>query len=146
LASVLAAGTLLASPTAVVGYTSWSRTLQRMVALAPIRGGAADIVEMLRDIGPPVRQHKAAGSTQQFAALTDARPVFQRVPGVCAAAHTRTVILAQNQHARAALHLLDRMDLALIGLGSVGSSPPGTLGELLHRIGVRPGPGSRRGR
>jgi DNA-binding transcriptional regulator LsrR (DeoR family) len=119
LASVLAAGTVLASPTGVVGYTSWSRTLQATVAaLTAIRGGAGHIVEMLGDTGPPTQQHAASGSTQQLATLTDAQPVFQRVPGVCATAHTRTVILEQNQHARDTLHLLDRMDVALIGLGS----------------------------
>jgi DNA-binding transcriptional regulator LsrR (DeoR family) len=130
LASVLAAGTVLASPTGVVGYTSWSRTLQATVAaLTAIRGGAGHIVEMLGDTGPPTQQHAASGSTQQLATLTDAQPVFQRVPGVCATAHTRTVILEQNQHARDTLHLLDRMDVALIGLGSGRVVAPLTAGE-----------------
>jgi len=118
MAAIVGGGGILTSSTSVVGYNSWSRTLQAMVAaLQPIRGGAGRVVEMLGDIGPPALQHEAARSTQRLAALTGAEPVYLRTPGVSSTPQMRAAILDQDRHARETLALLDRMDVALVGVG-----------------------------
>jgi DNA-binding transcriptional regulator LsrR (DeoR family) len=109
----------------VLGVTSWSRTLSRMVdALRPVRTGTATVVEMLGDLGPPHHQHEAARSTQRLALLTGAEPVFLRTPGVVSSAQVREALLAQDTYARQALRLLDALDLALVGIGNCEVVPP----------------------
>jgi DNA-binding transcriptional regulator LsrR (DeoR family) len=103
----------------VVGLTSWSRTLRHMIdALRPVRTGTATVVEMLGDLGPPDQQYEAARSTQRLATLTGAEPVFLRTPGVVSSPQVREALLAHDAYARQALGLLDKLDLALVGVGS----------------------------
>ena len=109
----------------VLGVTSWSRTLRRMIgALRPVRTGTATVVEMLGDLGPPDLQHEAARSTQRLASLTGAEPVFLRTPGVVPTADVREALLAHDTYARHALRLLDTLDLALTGVGTCDVVPP----------------------
>lgn len=104
---------------ATVGFTSWSRSLRHMVdALQPLRTGTERVVEMLGDLGPPEMQHEAARSTQRLATLTRSQPVFLRVPGVVSTAEVRDALLRQDAYAREALALLDRVDVALVGVGT----------------------------
>ncbi len=118
LAAILAGSGIMSTPVDVLGYNSWSRTLQAMVAaMQPVRGGAAKVVEMLGDIGPPTLQHEAARSTQRLAARTGAEPIYLRTPGVSSTAEIRAAILEHDRHAQETLTLLDHMDLALIGIG-----------------------------
>lgn len=130
MASILADAGILTSPTSVVGYNSWSRTLQSMVAaMQPIRGRAGKVVELLGDIGPPALQHEAARSTQRLARLAGAEPVYLRTPGVSSTAEIRAAILEQDRHARAALELLDAMDVALVGIGECDVVAPLRAGD-----------------
>lgn len=130
MASILADAGILTSATSVVGYNSWSRTLQSMVAaLQPIRGRAGKVVELLGDIGPPALQHEAARSTQRLARLTGAEPVYLRTPGVSSTPEIRSAILEQDRHARAALELLDAMDVALVGIGECDVVAPLRAGD-----------------
>ena len=109
----------------VVGLTSWSRTLRHMVAaLRPVRTGTATVVEMLGGLGPPDQQYEAARATQRLATLTGAEPVFLRTPGVVASAEVRTALLTHDAYAREALDLLDKLDLALVGVGTCAVDPP----------------------
>lgn len=108
----------------VIGFTSWSKTLRLMVdALQPMRTRTEHVVEMLGDLGPPDLQHDAARSTQRFAALTGAQPVFLRTPGVVPSAEIKEVLLSRDLHAREALAMLDSVDLALIGIGACELDP-----------------------
>ncbi len=109
----------------VVGVTSWSRTLRHMVeSLRPIRAGTTTVVEMLGDLGPPEQQHEAARATQRLASLAGATPVFLRTPGVVSTPQVREALLTHNAYARAALGLLDALDLALVGVGTCEVVPP----------------------
>ena len=109
----------------VLGVTSWSRTLRRMIdALRPVRTGTTTVVEMLGDLGPPDQQHEAARSTQRLALLTGADPVFLRTPGVVPTPQVRDALLAHDAYARHALRLLDTLDLALTGVGTCDVVPP----------------------
>lgn len=108
----------------VIGFTSWSKTLRRMVdALQPLRTRTEHVVEMLGDLGPPDLQHDAARSTQRFATLTGAQPVFLRTPGVVPSAEIKELLLSRDVHARQALAMLDAIDLALIGIGACEVDP-----------------------
>lgn len=102
-----------------IGFTSWSKTLRLVVeSLQPLRTKAERVVEMLGDLGPPDLQHAAARSTQRLAALTGAQPVFLRTPGVVPTAEIKAVLLGRDVHAGQALHQLDAIDLALVGVGA----------------------------
>lgn len=108
-----------------VGFTSWSRTLRLMVqVLAPLSSGTERVVEMVGDLGPPDLQHEAARSTQRLAALTGAQSVFLRTPGVVPSPEVKDLLLRQDVHARAALEMLDSLDLALLGVGTCEVVPP----------------------
>src|SRR4029078_5128510 len=51
-------------------------------------------------------------------------PVFLRTPGVVASPDVRKALLAHDAYARQALGLLDKLDLALGGVGSCTVDPP----------------------
>lgn len=113
-----------------IGFTSWSRTLRQTVStLQPLRTKTKHVVEMLGDLGPPDLQHAAARSTQILAGLLDAEPVFLRVPGVVPTAELKQLLLSQDVYARAALEMLDQVDLALVGIGTPAVDPPLRAGE-----------------
>ena len=101
-----------------IGFTSWSRTLRHMVsALQPMHVGTERVVETLGDLGAPTLQQDTAHLTQRLATLTGGQPTFLRVPGVVSSRAIREALLAQDAHARAALELLDEVDLTLMSVG-----------------------------
>jgi DNA-binding transcriptional regulator LsrR (DeoR family) len=108
----------VAAAGAVVGFTSWSRTLQEMAfALQALpRTGTRQVVEMLGDLGSPMLQHAAARSTQAMATALGAEPVFLRTPGVAASPALRNAAL-DDPHVQRALRVLDDLDVAFIGVG-----------------------------
>lgn len=107
-----------------IGFTSWSKTLRLMVeALQPMRTRSERVVELLGDLGPPDVQHDAARSTQRFATLTGAQPVFLRTPGVVSSPEIKELLLSRDLYAREALGLLDSLDLALVGIGACEVDP-----------------------
>ncbi len=102
-----------------IALTSWSKTMRLMVeVMLPMRTRCKYVIETLGDLGPPSLQHNTARSTQQFAALTGAQPVFLRTPGVAASREMKDLLLSRDPHAREALELLDSVDLALVGIGA----------------------------
>lgn len=101
-----------------VGFTSWSSTLREMArALDPVRrSGTTHVVEMLGDLGPPLLQHEAGWATLRLAAMLGAEPVLLRTPGVLATPALRDAAL-HDAHVERALSMLDRLDLAFVGVG-----------------------------
>ncbi len=110
----------------VIGFTSWSRTLREAVRAleSPARTPARYVVEMLGDVGPPEIQHEAAEVTQQLARITGAQPRFLRVPGVVTSPELRHTILENDSYAQESLGLLDRIDEALVGIGTCSIDAP----------------------
>jgi DNA-binding transcriptional regulator LsrR (DeoR family) len=104
------------SPT--VGFTSWSTTLREMARnLERSSGiGVKRVVEMLGDLGSPLLQHEAALATSQMAKALNAEAVFLRTPGVMANEDLRKIALADT-HIQTAIKLLDRVDVAFVGVG-----------------------------
>lgn len=102
-----------------IALTSWSKTMRLMIdVMLPMRTRCKHVIETLGDLGPPALQHDTARSTQQFAALTGAQPVFLRTPGVAASPEMRELLLSRDPHAQKALEMLDSVDLALVGIGA----------------------------
>ena len=103
---------------AVVGFTSWSTTLQEMTqGLQGLpRSGTTHVVEMLGDLGSPPLQHRAAQATQRLAEALGADPVFLRTPGVARSPAGRELAL-RDTHVRQALRALDGLDVAFVGIG-----------------------------
>lgn len=115
----------IASDAGVMGFTSWSRTLQEAVRqLRPLGQFSTQyVVEMVGDLGPPTFQHLAAQTTQQLADLTGGEPMFLRVPGVVASLEVKQTMLDHDKYARATLKKLDELDFALVGIGSGEINP-----------------------
>lgn len=104
----------------VIGYTSWSRSLQETIRhLQPLRQAQTRyVVEMLGDLGPPQLQHQAAQLTERLSQLTGATPMFLRTPGVMPNPQVKLTMLEHDQHVQEALRMLDDIDLALVGIGT----------------------------
>lgn len=115
----------------VVGFTSWSRSLRSTVeALRNTKNSNAKfVVEMLGDVGDPAAQHEAALTTQQFSEIIHAQPMFLRVPGVVQSKEIRDVLVKNDFHVQDAFRLLDRVELALVGIGTCEIVPPLTGGD-----------------
>jgi DNA-binding transcriptional regulator LsrR (DeoR family) len=116
-----AAARYLASATvsgAVVGFTSWSTTLQEMTrSLQGLpRSGTTHVVEMLGDLGSPPLQHQAAEATHRLAEALGAEPVFLRTPGVAVSPVARELAF-RDAHVQRVLQMLDRLDVAFVGIG-----------------------------
>lgn len=102
----------------VIGYTSWSTTLQQMAHAMSVsaRPATRHVVEMLGDLGSPAHQHAAARATQALALAVGAEAVFLRTPGVVTTPEQRDAALA-DAHVTRALELLEQVDLAFVGVG-----------------------------
>ncbi len=101
----------------VVGFTSWSTTLREMArVLEPRRSGVKHVVETLGDLGSPMLQHEADVATLQMAQAFRAEAVFLRAPGVMHSQGLHKAALA-DPHVQRALALLDKLDVAFVGIG-----------------------------
>jgi DNA-binding transcriptional regulator LsrR (DeoR family) len=107
----------------VVGISSWSETLLRMVgSMQPVRRGAAGhVVQILGGIGNPTAEVHATRLTQQLASLLKAEPHFLPAPGVTAAADATAHYLAEPPVAETTA-FFDRLTVALVGIGALHPS------------------------
>ncbi len=114
----------------VAGLTSWSTTLREMAKAMEPRSntGIKTVVEMLGDLGSPRLQHEAALATQQMANALDAEAVFLRTPGVMPNAELLKVALS-DAHTQSALRLLDKVDIAFVGVGPADVHGPLEAGD-----------------
>ena len=115
----------------VIGFTSWSRSLRATVEALKnnTNSSAKFVVEMLGDVGDPAAQHDAALTTQHLAEITKAKPMFLRVPGVVQSKEIRDVLIKNDFHVQDVFRLLDRVDLALVGIGTCEIVAPLTAGD-----------------
>jgi len=109
----------------VIGVTSWSTWVRATVkVMRPLRSSVRYVVETLGDIGPAGLRHEANEVTRQLAGLIGAEPVLLRVPGIAPNRALQESLLVHDRDARLALELLDRMDMALVGIGVCDMSAP----------------------
>ena len=110
-------------PGAIIGISSWSRSLFAMVdALHPgdyCRGGK--VVQILGGVGQVGTEHHAIYLAQRLAALIAATPVLLQAPAVVGSAEAQRV-LARDPSVRAATELFEHLDVALVGIGSMEPS------------------------
>jgi DNA-binding transcriptional regulator LsrR (DeoR family) len=111
----------------VIGFTSWSRPLREFArVLSPLQKVTASrVVELLGDIGAPSYQHLATVATESLAQKVGAEPVFLRTSGVVSSPKVRETLLAHDHHAALALAEMNRLDIAMVGIGGCQSSNPG---------------------
>jgi DNA-binding transcriptional regulator LsrR (DeoR family) len=110
-------------PGKVVGISSWSRSLFAMVdALHPGDYCAnGKVVQILGGVGNIGSEFHAIHLAQRLAATIGAKPVLLQSPAVVGSAESQRV-LARDPAVQEASTLFDKLDLALVGIGSMEPS------------------------
>jgi DNA-binding transcriptional regulator LsrR (DeoR family) len=111
-------------PMMIIGISSWSRSLFAMVeTLHPNTAAAGGkVVQILGGVGSANTQYQAMLLAQQLAGLVGASPVLLQAPGVVGSAEAKAV-LVQDPAVKQAAQLFAKLDLALVGIGSLEPSP-----------------------
>ena len=112
--------TILPLKDKVVGLQAWSRSMRKFVdSLGRFpHAKAKSVVELVGGVGEPALQHEANSTTARLASIVDAEALFLRVPGVVPSLEMRNAILKNDSHARVSMEAMDRLDIALIGVGT----------------------------
>lgn len=110
-------------PEGIIGISSWSRSLFSMVeSLHPSTAGAGGkVVQILGGVGNASAHYQAMLLAQRLAGLIGASPVLLQAPGVVGSAEAKAV-LANDPAVQAAASLFCKLDLALVGIGSLEPS------------------------
>jgi DNA-binding transcriptional regulator LsrR (DeoR family) len=117
-------------PDEIIGVSSWSQTIMRMVDnLHPMSGAKARyIVQILGGMGDHSVQTLATQLTGRLAKLTGGEPRLLPVQGVTSSPEAKLVMLSDTI-VRETMDLFSRISLAIIGIGAVAPS------DLLARSG-----------
>jgi DNA-binding transcriptional regulator LsrR (DeoR family) len=117
-------------PQEIIGVSSWSQTLLRMVDnIHPLKAAKAKyVVQILGGMGDASVQTHATELTARLAKLTGGEPRLLLVQGVTSSREAKLVMLA-DPVVRETLDLFGRLTLAIIGIGAVEPS------KLLARSG-----------
>jgi DNA-binding transcriptional regulator LsrR (DeoR family) len=110
-------------PEIVIGISSWSRSLFSMVdILHPGTAGAGGkVVQILGGVGNASTQYHAMLLAQRLASLIGASPVLLQAPGVVGSPEAKAV-LVKDPAVEEASRLFSKLDLALVGIGSLEPS------------------------
>ena len=111
-------------PRMIIGISSWSRSLFAMVeTLHPnTAASGGKVVQILGGVGSASTHYQAMLLAQRLAGLIGATPVLLQAPGVVGSAEAKTV-LVQDPAVMEAARLFAKLDLALVGIGSLDPSP-----------------------
>lgn len=107
----------------VVGISSWSATLLALVdAMHQVPGRTGvQVVQILGGIGNPSAEVHANRLSGRFASLVNGNAIFLPVPGIVGSEAALRVIL-DDQYVQEAIHLFDRVSIALVGIGDIAPS------------------------
>lgn len=110
-------------PGKVVGISSWSRSLFAMVDALHPGDYCADgkVVQILGGVGNVGSEFHAIHLAQRLAGSIDAKPVLLQSPAVVGSAEAQRV-LSRDPVVAEASGLFDKLDLALVGIGSMEPS------------------------
>jgi DNA-binding transcriptional regulator LsrR (DeoR family) len=110
-------------PGEVIGISSWSESLLRMVDAihAPKRLAAESVVQILGGMGNPAVQAHATALTSRLAQLTSARALLLTTQGV-AGSEAASCALRADPFVQATLGHFPNLTMALVGVGAVEPS------------------------
>ncbi|MGA8728802.1 MAG: sugar-binding transcriptional regulator [Terracidiphilus sp.] len=110
-------------PKMLIGISSWSRSLFSMVeTLHPNSAGAGGkVVQILGGVGNANTQYQAMMLAQRLAGLIGASPVLLQAPGIVGSPEARAVLI-KDAAVEEASRLFPKLDLALVGIGSLEPS------------------------
>jgi DNA-binding transcriptional regulator LsrR (DeoR family) len=110
-------------PSKVIGISSWSRSLFAMVDALHPGDYCADgkVVQILGGVGNVGSEFHAIHLAQRLAASIGAKPVLLQSPAVVGSAEAQRV-LSRDPVVQDASALFDKLDIALIGIGSMEPS------------------------
>ena len=111
------------TPGKIIGISSWSRSLFAMVdALHPGDYCAnGKVVQILGGVGNADRESHAIHLAQRLAGSIAAKPVLLQSPAVVGSAEAQRV-LSRDSAVQEASVLFEKLDLALVGIGSMEPS------------------------
>ncbi len=114
----------------IVGVSSWSQTILRMVDnIHPLKGAKAKyVVQILGGMGDASVQTHATQLIARLARLTGGEPRLLLVQGITSSREAKLVMLA-DPVVRETMDLFGRLSLAIVGIGAVEPS------EMLARSG-----------
>lgn len=117
-------------PGEIIGVSSWSQTLLRMVDnIHPLKGAKAKyVVQILGGMGDASVQTHATELTSRLAKLTGGEPRLLLSQGVASSREAKLVMLS-DPVLQETIDLFGRLTLAVIGIGAIEPS------ELLARSG-----------
>jgi DNA-binding transcriptional regulator LsrR (DeoR family) len=106
-----------------IGISAWSRSLFAMVdvlhpSTVPIGG---KVVQILGGVGSSSTQYQAMLLAQRLAGLIGASPILLQAPAVVGSAEARA-FLVKDAAVQEAARLFAKLDLALVGIGSLEPS------------------------
>ncbi|MFM6980404.1 MAG: sugar-binding transcriptional regulator [Micrococcales bacterium] len=109
-----------------IGFTAWSRSLRETAKSLgrAAKYSSSNAIELLGDVGSPQVQHEATMATETFSKAIGAQPVFLRLPSVVSSRALLNSLVDNDAHASLALSLMERLDVALLGLGGVDLASP----------------------
>lgn len=111
-------------PGAIIGISSWSRALFAMVDNLHTsdcgRGGS--VVQILGGFAAAGTHLHATHLAQRLAELVGASPVLLQAPALVGSAEARRVLM-RDASVRRAADMFSRVNLALVGIGSMHPSP-----------------------
>jgi DNA-binding transcriptional regulator LsrR (DeoR family) len=107
----------------VVGLSSWSATLLAMVDSMRVlpRPTGSRVVQILGGVGSPGAEVHAAHLTQRLAKIVGGEARLLPAPGVVGSAAARAVLF-EDPFVREAMAQLDRVTVALVGIGAIEPS------------------------
>jgi DNA-binding transcriptional regulator LsrR (DeoR family) len=118
-----------------IGFTAWSRSLRAMAKFFGKypKASPSNVVELLGDVGSPTVQHEATLATELFSRAIGGHSVFLRLPSVVSTPELASALVKNDRHAALALGLMDKLDVALVGIGSCDIASPQYTGANFFR-------------
>jgi DNA-binding transcriptional regulator LsrR (DeoR family) len=107
----------------IVGISSWSSSLLALLdSMHQVSGKTGiQVVQILGGVGNPSAEVHAIRLTGRFAGLVNGSAIFLPAPGIVGTEAALNVML-EDAYVQEAMQLFDKVNLALVGIGSVEPS------------------------